>query len=312
MPPPVLETRHFLLLLALEETGSLHAGAKVLHVTPSALSQQLKELEARLGGELFIRQWRRLHITAAGRFLTAAAHAQIAELRRLEAETRDLLTGATGMLRIATACHQSYRWLGAVLKAFSERWPGVEVTIVPEATTATGKWLTERKLDVALVPAEVDQGPHIRLRPLFRDELVALVGREHPWSTRRRVAVTAFADQHLWADGDALRRGTPLARVFEEAGGVAPRKVTIVPVDGAAPLEMARANLGICIMPRWSIEPALRDRSLKAVSLGEKGVWLDWALATRDEPMDAPLAGLVDLLCVHHPRARSRSGLRRT
>ncbi|MDF2691904.1 MAG: LysR family transcriptional regulator, partial [Labilithrix sp.] len=51
-----VETRHLLLLAALDDVGSLNAAARRLHLTPSALSQQLKELEERLGGPLFHRQ----------------------------------------------------------------------------------------------------------------------------------------------------------------------------------------------------------------------------------------------------------------
>ena len=81
----------------------------------------------------------------------------------------------------------------------------------------------------------------------------------------------------------------------------------MVPVDGSVPLEMARANLGVSILPRWSVEASVAEGGLRAVSLGAEGLWLDWAVATRDEPLEAPLASFVDVLRTHHPRARRRS-----
>src|SRR5262245_22677244 len=133
MTNPAVETRHLLLLVAIDEGGSLNAAARRLHLTPSALSQQLRELEERLGGPLFRRQWRRLVITAAGRRLTEAARAVLGELTRAESETRGLLKGAHGTIRVTTVCHQSYRWLPDLLKAYSRTWPDMEVTVVSEA-----------------------------------------------------------------------------------------------------------------------------------------------------------------------------------
>lgn len=310
MPAPALETPHLRLLVALDDEGTLHAAARRLHVTPSALSQQLRELETRLGGPLFYRQWRRLSITPAGRRLTDAARTLLGDLAIVEAEARGLLAGASGTIRITTACHQSYRWLGTVLREYASTHPAIEITIVPEATTAPSAFLADHKVDVALVPSEIRLSERIRTEPLFRDELVALVGRDHPWAgRRRRVPFAAFADEHVWSDADAFKRDTALARAFAAAGDVQPRKVSIVPVDGPVALEMARANLGITILPRWSVEPVLQG-SLHPVSLGDAGIWLDWSIATRAEPVSAPLAAFLDVLRAHHPRARRRASTR--
>src|SRR5580658_3975417 len=128
-----LDLRHLQLLVAIEEQGSLHAAAKRLHLSASALSLQLRLLEGRLGGSLFERRWRRLHVTPAGQRLTSAARSVLSEVARAEAETLALLAGRAGVLRITTACMQSYRWLPAVLDSWSRAHPEAEVTIVGEA-----------------------------------------------------------------------------------------------------------------------------------------------------------------------------------
>jgi LysR family transcriptional regulator, regulator for metE and metH len=309
MPAPAVETRHLVLLATLDEVGSLNAAARKLHLTPSALSQQLRELEDRLGGALFQRVWRRLEITRAGRRLTDTAHAVLRELGRAESETRELLGGATGTLRVATVCHQSYRWLSGVLKHFSESWPGIEVTVVAEAALAPYEWMAQRRLDVALVAAEMKTGPGIRLEPLFRDELVALVGNEHPWFRKSQVTLAAFEDQHVWADEGAFKPSSALGQALEQAGNVTPRKVTYVPMTGIVPIEMARENLGITVMPRWAVE-SLVGRDLAAVRLGPRGVWLDWSVATRDEEPEPSLTAFVQALARHHPRPTVKRGRR--
>ncbi|WP_426745450.1 LysR family transcriptional regulator [Myxococcus faecalis] len=313
MPSPLVETRHLLLLAAIEELGSLNAAARKLHLSASALSQQLRELEDRLGGPLFHRQWRRLEPTSAGRRLTEAARSVLSELVRAEAETRELLSGASGTLRVATACLQSYRWLPELLRGFSRDWPGLEVTIVAEAGEAPTEWLLSRRLDVALVAGEARPGPRIQVEPLFRDELVAVVGREHAWATSRRkeVEVRALAEEHVWVDEGALAAHTPLGRALAKAGNLSPRKATLIPMTGGVALEMVRANLGVTVLPQWAVAPWLSEGGLHAVRVGPRGLWLDWAVATRAGEREPALSAFVDALRAHHPGPRGRMIRRR-
>lgn len=178
------------------------------------------------------------------------------------------------------------------------------VTVAAEAATSPSQCLVEHRLDVALVAGERKADPRIVVAPLFRDELVALVGQEHPWFGRSMVPVRALRDEHVWVDDGAFRRGTPLARALVEAGDVTPRKVTCVPISAGAAIEVARANLGITVVPRWAVEPALAGGDLHVVRLGARGVWLNWSAATRAERPDPPLAAFLEALKTHHPRAR--------
>jgi LysR family transcriptional regulator for metE and metH len=291
------------LLVALADAGSMHAAARRLHLTPSALSQQLRELEHRLGGQIFERQWRELRPRPAASRLTECARLLLSELARAESDARALIRGEGGSLRVATACHHSYGWLPAVLQRFERQFPGVQVEIVPDAAVAPGDWLAARKLDVALVAHDKRPDARLSVTRLFRDELVAVVGREHPWFSLRSVSVRAFAEQHLFTDEGALRPDAPLGQSFDRAN-VRPKKITLLPALGGASLEMARANLGVGIMARWILEPALRGGELSAVRIGARGLHLAWSVATRKEQPEPPVARFVSLLREYHPRAR--------
>ena len=62
-----LELRHLRTLAALRDTGSLVEAAERVYLTQSALSHQLKDLEDRLGCQLFVRKTRPLRFTSAGK-----------------------------------------------------------------------------------------------------------------------------------------------------------------------------------------------------------------------------------------------------
>src|SRR5881227_1304102 len=76
----VIEVRRLRVLRALADHGTVTAAAEVLHLTPSAVSQQLAALESEVGQELLERRGRRVAITSAGRLLLAHADTILAEV----------------------------------------------------------------------------------------------------------------------------------------------------------------------------------------------------------------------------------------
>jgi LysR family transcriptional regulator, regulator for metE and metH len=304
---PVSETRHLQLLLVLDDEGSLHAAARRLHLTPSALSQQLRELERRLGGPLFRREWRKLTPTPAARCLIEGARGVIAELERVERETRALLAGAQSTLRIAMICQESYRWLPDVLSRFAARAPDVDVSIVADAAHDSNEWLAARKIDLALVAGKRTRDRRVKDAHVFRDELVAVVSRRHPWASARQVAARDFASEQLFCDEGALTRRAPLGKLLAGAN-VSPRKLSLVPTNGTVALDLVRANLGITVMPRWTVAPAVGRDDLALVRIGARGLWLKWSAVTRSEPASPALATFLGILkgCVRTPEPSPR------
>jgi len=288
------ETRHLQLLVALVEEGSLNAAARRLHVTPSALSQQLRELELRLGGALFERRWRRLFPTSAGRRLTEGARSVLAELERVERDTRTLLAGGA-TLRIVMACQESYRWLPDVLAGYAAQEPNVDVSIVSEAAADPGEWLLTGRLDVALVADKPPRDRRLKAKRLLRDELLAVVARRHPWTAARSVTARAFASEQLFSDEEALSKDAPLGRLLG-AAAIRPRKVTTVPTNGTVALDLVRAGLGVAVMPRWTVSPLASGDGLALVRLGARGLWLEWSAVVRNEPPPPSLATFLGVL----------------
>src|SRR5436190_16938842 len=82
--PIALELRHLRLVLAIEQEGGITRAGERLHLTQSALSHQLREIEVRLAVPLFLRVRKRLVLTDAGRKLLAAAQRLLGEVVELE------------------------------------------------------------------------------------------------------------------------------------------------------------------------------------------------------------------------------------
>ncbi|MEP4524329.1 MAG: LysR family transcriptional regulator, partial [Alloalcanivorax venustensis] len=125
----MLELRHLATLQAIDEAGSLVEAAERLHVTQSALSHQLKDLEHRLGVALIVRRTRPIRFTTAGDRVLALTRQVLPQVRRTETELRRLAAGQSGRLHIAIECHSCFQWLMPALDRFREAWPEVELDL---------------------------------------------------------------------------------------------------------------------------------------------------------------------------------------
>src|ERR1051325_11456318 len=95
-----LEVRHLKLVAAVADVGSLKRAGDRLHLTQSALSHQLRDIEARLGAPLFLRVGKRLVLTPAGERLLASARDVLERLERSETGSREKGRGHARLARL--------------------------------------------------------------------------------------------------------------------------------------------------------------------------------------------------------------------
>ena len=309
--PLDLDVRDLRLVDAVARCGTLTKAGELLHVTQSGLSHQLADLERRLGAPVFERVGRRMVPTPVGERLRETSAQILASLARAEDEVRSVLTEREAVIRLATECYTCYHWLPPVLVRFRERFPRVETRILAEHTKRPIPALLDGKLDLAITSCPPSDR-RLSVRPVLRDELIAVVSPAHPWAGRRHVAPEAFADQHLFLYHVAPTEST-LFQEFLTPAGVTPHRVSHLQLTEAV-VELVKADLGISVLARWAVAPQLDDGSLVAVRLGTGGLVRAWSAVTRrrkDEP--AHLRGFVDLVAKtafparYAPRVRRRA-----
>src|SRR6476620_9522148 len=145
-----LEICHLQLVAAVADLGSLTRAGDRLHLTQSALSHQLRDIEGRLGAPLFLRVGKRLVLTPAGERLLASARDVLERLEQTEREIRQMGKERAGVLRLTTECYTCYHWLPPLLIRFRKKFPRVEVRIDVFADTPPTENLLAGKLDLAI------------------------------------------------------------------------------------------------------------------------------------------------------------------
>jgi len=146
--------------LAVAEHRSFRKAAAVLGVTPSAISQAVRALEARIGATLFLRTTRSVGLTEAGERFLARAKPAFEELVAASEVARDLGRRPTGLLRLSVPRAVVSVLLEPLIASFCAAYPEVEVEIA----------VSEELIDLA---AEgFDAG--VRLGQLIAADMVAL------------------------------------------------------------------------------------------------------------------------------------------
>ncbi len=265
-----LEIRHLRLMVAVAESGGVTRAAGILHLTQSALSHQLREMERRLGVRLFLRMKRRMVPTPAGERLLGSAARLLHEMTRAEEDVRLIGREGRGVIRVATQCYTCYGWIPRALPEFARSWPGVDVQIVPEATYRSIEALLDGELDVAVASERlaIAQKRRLAAYPLFEDEILGVVSTTHALSRRTRLLPADFADQDLLLHVPFAE--SQVAQEFLAAKGVRPRRVSQIRLTEGI-VEMARAGLGIGVLARWAVARELREKRLRGLPLGERG-----------------------------------------
>jgi LysR family glycine cleavage system transcriptional activator len=129
--PPLSALRAFEVAARL---GSVTAAADELHVTHSAVSQQIKSLENSLGVKLFSRSGRHVVLTAAGRELAIGANEALCALARTTKQVRQRANPRR--LTVTTIPSFAACWLTPRISRFLEQVPDAELNILSTSTPA--------------------------------------------------------------------------------------------------------------------------------------------------------------------------------
>jgi LysR family transcriptional regulator for metE and metH len=298
-----LEVRHLRLVLEIADTGSMTKAAERLFLTQSALSHQLRDIETRFATSFFVRMGRRMVLTAAGRRVLETARRVVGDIQRAEEDIRRLAGDSDGVIRVCTQCYTGYHWLAPLLAAFQRKHPRVAVHVAADATDRPVDALLDGRIDLAIL---IDPRPdrRVRLRPLFADEMVAIVAKGHPLARRRWVSPEALAAEHLLVYSSVPEESFLFQKVLGPLG-LTPAKVSFIMLTEAM-IELARAGMGIGILPRWSAQRAIGSGAVVALSITRRGLRRRWAAGTLAAQADPPyIADFADLIAERALPARA-------
>ena len=270
---------HFRLIDTISKEGTLTKAAETLHLTQSALSHQLKELERELGIDVFNRNGKKLHLSEQGHRFLRTAEKILAEIKSLEEDITNYKNGQTSKLSISMQCYTAYHWLPGIIKYYKSRWPDINIQILSDATRRPLEYLMNGDLDIGIIRTQM-VNTKIRYEPIFEDRLVAVISKDHKLAQKEVIEIADFHGEELILPlYDPSYQDTPMIESLIQAQQVKPKTLHRIHYTDAT-IEMVNAGLGISVMADWIVEPYLKARNIVTKPMHHTVARRAWFAAT--------------------------------
>ncbi len=202
---------------AVAKAGSFTGAARDLNIAQPTVTEQVRELEATYGIEVFNRAQRKIKLTTTGRSLFEITQRLFGVVGETETFLRAAGDYGAGHLRVSSVLPF---FIVDMVTAFREHYPKVKISVSSGNSAATLKSLLACESDVGVLS---DHDPDHRLFTRLNDShvIVAIVSRDHPWAERDSIHLADLHGQPM-----VLREvGSNTRRAFEAeaiAAGIEP------------------------------------------------------------------------------------------
>ncbi|MEU8817792.1 LysR family transcriptional regulator [Actinoplanes sp. NPDC048796] len=174
-----MELRQLTYFEAVARCGGFTRAAEQLHVAQSAVSAQIRLLEAELGAELFARTTRRVALTEAGELLLRRVRRAFGELDGARAELEDLAAVLTGRVTLGATAVLGGFDLPEALATFHRRYPGVTLSLRSGLIADLLARLDDGTADLVVGPVHADLPSRFSARTIAHESVVLIVPPGH-------------------------------------------------------------------------------------------------------------------------------------
>jgi LysR family carnitine catabolism transcriptional activator len=240
------ELRYIRAFLKIAETRNFTRAASDLHVSQSALTVQVQQLEESLGVRLFDRNKRGVTLTAAGKDVFGPLQRLLNDAQNIVEHARDLSSASTGFVSIAALPTVCAGPLPELVRSFLESYPGIRVQISDVIAERVREAVLKREVDFGIGTLH-GRDAELHATPLFQDRLVVFTPPGHPLAEKHSVTIREASAHGLILPGRA-------SSVREAVEAIAHRERLLLDIryeTNFMPTALAfvRANLGIAILP---------------------------------------------------------------
>ncbi|MBT9475248.1 LysR substrate-binding domain-containing protein [Polaromonas sp.] len=191
-----MELRHLRYFSALAGSLSFTRAAERVHVTQSTLSHQIRQLEEELGTRLFDRVGKRVTLTEAGETFLAYALRALQEIDQGVGALKESGADLAGSVRVGATHSFNLGFIPECVAIFMQRHPTVHMTVQELAADSIVSKVSAGELDLGITyrPSGLSE---LVFEPLYNEEMVLVVGKNHPLYKRKRVRMVELHRQPI-------------------------------------------------------------------------------------------------------------------
>jgi len=259
-----MELRQLRYIIGISEAGSLLAASRALHVVQPALSHQVALIERELGTALFVRSYRGMNLTPAGRVFVEHARVVLQDVDRMRGSVREADGHVGGPVVLGLPTTVALVATLPILSAVRARHPDVQLKLIESHSGFLAEWLQVGRLDAAFLFAGANRSD-IAERELLEERLV-FVSHPHAAPPTRRISLRSLCRQPLVLPA----KDHGLRRIVDEAcarAGLAP--TLVAEIDSLPNIKKAvEAGLAATILSPGAVTAEVNAGLLKVTAIG--------------------------------------------
>lgn len=209
--------RQLEIFLAVAENQSFVKASAKLYIAQSAVSIAIRKLEEELDLKLFIRNNKRVELTAEGTTLLSHAKMIMAQTEDAKLELAEMGNLKRGEVKLGVPAMLASYFFPSYLVDFKKQHPYIKITIIDEGTKLIRQQLAQGIIDMGIISLD-EPTDGIESHPILHEEMLLCLSRSHPLANQQVINFTALKDQRLilYREGYFLRE--IVNRSFREHG----------------------------------------------------------------------------------------------
>lgn len=237
--------------------------AEALHLTPSAVSIQMRQLSESAGMALFEQVGKRLYLTDAGRAMALTSRGIFEHLERLEQELAEIQGLERGRLRLGIITAAIY-FIPRVLGAFSRAHPGIEVSLYAGNRRAILERIATNQDDLYIL-GQPPEEMKVTATAFAPNPLIVVTHPDHPLAGKKRVPPQALAEEPFIM----RERGSGTRRTCEDffAGHGVTLNVRMELSNDEAIKQAVVGRLGLAFQPESNVHRELLGGELARIDV---------------------------------------------
>ena len=260
--------------------------AESLHLSPPAVSIQIKQLSESVGQPLMDQVGKKLYLTAAGEILAQACRDIFTRIETVSQELDSLNNLEQGHVRIALITTAKF-FIPRILGKFCEKYPGVEPSLFIGNRKAVLERLADNKDDLYILGMPPDN-INIEAVPFASNQIIAVAQKDHLLGEKKSITPVMLENEHfiIREEGSGIRMATE--NYFREHKCMLNIRMELS--SNEAIKQCILAGLGVAFMSESTVENTLESGEI--IKLNVKGLPIkrEWYIIHSKQKTLSPLA----------------------
>ncbi|GAA0080682.1 LysR family transcriptional regulator [Clostridium sporogenes] len=276
--------------------GSISKAAKELFTSQPAVSQSIKLLEGKLGGELFHRTPRGVSLTLEGEVLFKYIEQGYGLMMTAERKFSELKNLNSGQVRIAVCSAVCKYYLMKYIEIYNLNYPNIKIYVKDKSSHQIAKALDSGEIDIGILNMNIDTSNSLNVIKTFKIQDCFVVGEKYKGICEKQITLKDLVDRYpiILLEKGGNTRGY-IDNYFSSHGLDVVPQIELSNVE--LMIEFAKRGLGVSCVIKDYIKKELEQEQLYDISIKEKIPERIMGIATKkDIPMSTAAERFIDLI----------------